>query len=74
MKKYRYNEPEYDKQGNMLDSDPKEITEEQILSEYWDYWSGQMIKKYGKDHHLITKQNCIEDWIIVNWAWEVKDD
>ena len=30
-----------------------------------------MEKKYGIGHELITKENCIEDWKAVNWAWEI---
>lgn len=44
--------------------------EKQILDEYWDYWKERMEKKYGKDHELITKENCIEDWTIIHWAEE----
>jgi hypothetical protein len=29
---------------------------------------------YGEGHELITKENCIEDWVVVNWAWEKKED
>jgi len=51
-----------------------EMNEEQILDEYWDVWSGLMIKKYGEGHYLITPKICIEDWLVTNWAWEKTDD
>jgi len=45
-----------------------EMSEEEILAEYWPYWEAKM-KKSGKED-LITKERCIEDWVVVNWAWE----
>lgn len=53
------------------------MTEDQILEEYLVYW----IKKHRDinrplptaiPRHLI--ECCIDDWIVVNWAQEVKDD
>lgn len=66
MKKYLFVEPD----SNM---EPVEIiyTEEDILNEYWSYWKDQMEKKYGPNDPAITYENCIEDWIAVNWAIEV---
>ena len=46
------------------------LTEEQIYNEYWDYWCAQM-RKVGKED-MISKERCLEDWITVYWAWEVK--
>ncbi len=46
------------------------LTEEQIYNEYWDYWCSQM-RRVGKED-MISKERCLEDWITVNWAWEVK--
>lgn len=48
----------------------KKITEQEILDEYWDYWKGKMESKYGVSSNLITKENCVQDWVITNWAWE----
>lgn len=50
--------------------EPVEITEEQILEEYWDFWKARMDKKYGPNHHLTTQRNCVTDWLVTNWAWE----
>ena len=49
---------------------PTEMTEEAILKFFWDYWKGQMDKKFGPNHHLTTHEGCIDDWVIVHWAWE----
>ena len=52
--------------------EPVILTEGQILQNYWPYWEEQMVKKYGMMSDLISEANCIEDWVVVNWAWEVK--
>ena len=54
---------------NELDNpDIQEITDDEIIKEYWNYWCEQMLKV--KKGHLISRQNCIEDWVVINWAWE----
>ena len=51
------------------------MTENQIIDYYWPIWAKLMIEKYGDLYHpLVTRQNCIDDWITVNWASEVIDD
>jgi hypothetical protein len=56
------------------DTTPIYITysEEEILQMYWDYWYGKMCNKFGKDEvdSKYSKQDCIDDWVITNWAWE----
>jgi hypothetical protein len=70
---YIYNEPIF--HGDAFVGDEViEITEQQILDVYWENWNKLMIAKYGEGHELITKENCIYDWIVVNWAWEKKDE
>lgn len=44
------------------------LSEEDILKEYFDYWSNRM-KSIGKNNE-ITPDNCIYDWCVVHWAWE----
>ena len=71
-KTYIYNEPIF--HGNAFVGDGVlEKTEQQILDEYWDHWNVRMISKYEEGHELITKENCIEDWVTINGAWEKKD-
>jgi len=68
---YCYNEPIF--HGNALvGNDLIERTEDQIIYEYWNHWSSRMADKYGEGHELITRENCIEDWVALNWAWEKK--
>lgn len=46
-------------------------TEAEIIEEYWHYWSAKMVGKFGNDNPVITIENCIQDWITVNWAIEI---
>ena len=50
------------------------ISEEEILDKYYDYWYEQMCSKFGQEavDENYCKDDCIDDWIIVNWAWESK--
>ena len=50
------------------------MSEEEIISEYWNYWYGQMCKKFGKKFvdTYYSKVDCIEDWVVVHWAWEAE--
>ena len=50
--------------------EPVIYSEEYILEYYYPYWKSEMIKKLGDV--VLTKEECINDWIVVNWAWEVK--
>ena len=45
-------------------------TEAEIISEYFPWWSEQMTKVGKQDQ--ISEQACIEDWVVVHWAYEVK--
>lgn len=44
-------------------------TDEEILDEYWNYWCSQMIRV--RKSPMMTEENCIEDYVVVNWAWEI---
>lgn len=57
--------------------DPEHVTmsEEEIRKEYYPYWYGKMCQKYEQsyvDQHY-SFEDCLEDWITVHWAWEVKE-
>ena len=69
MKIYQYYEPR-EEGFDVLE----EKTEDEILEDYWSWWSEKMIKKFGHGHELITRENCIQDWVTVYWAWEKKDE
>lgn len=48
------------------------VTEADILRDYWPYWSAQMLKHGGLSPR-ITVENCMDDFLVVNWAWELTD-
>jgi hypothetical protein len=70
---YAYNEPIF-QGGAIIGNEVIEKTEQQILDDYWDYWNARMVAKFGEGHEYITEEECIYDWIVVNWAWEKKDE
>lgn len=45
------------------------VSEKEIEESYFPYWKSKMLK-VGKED-LISFENCLEDWIIVNWAKEI---
>jgi hypothetical protein len=75
MKYWCYNEydpdsPKADEYGGYVVT----LCEDEILKHYYPYWSGEMIKKFGQEEFDKTycKLDCIDDWVVVNWAWESK--
>ena len=72
MKVYRYVSPAW---INADDSIGPTLfhtySEDRILQYCWDYWQAAMLKV--NKGHLISKENCIKDWVTTNWAWEVKE-
>ena len=65
MKYWTYVEP-----GKEGKEDYRTLSEQQILKEYFPYWKKRM-KEVNKEH-LITRQNCIDDWVTLHWAWKGK--
>ena len=72
MKTYQYHE--LTEQGDVVVTK----TEAEIITDYWDYWKQKMIQAIYKPRttafgrpEIITKERCIEDWVITNWAIEV---
>ena len=60
---------------NNWDSEVVRVTGQEILDEYYIYWSDQMDKKYGVGRNRSNDiENCIEDYCTVNWASEVKNE
>ncbi len=75
MKFWSYNE--YDPDSPLADDNGGYVvtlSEQQILDQYWDYWYGKMCEKFGEEHvnTNYSRRDCLDDWIIVNWAWESK--
>jgi hypothetical protein len=48
------------------------LSEAMILHYYFPHWSEQM-HKIGKDD-MISEELCLEDWVVVHWAWETESD
>jgi len=48
------------------------ISEEQILDWDWADWLRSERKKANPKE--LTKENCINDWVILNSAWENTDE
>lgn len=50
------------------------LSEDDIRKDYWPWWKERMIKKYGEVHfnENFCFEDCLDDWKIVNRAWEVK--
>lgn len=47
-------------------------TEQEIIVEYYPHWGWLMAKARKAEH--ITKEGCIEDWIVIHWAKQVGTD
>jgi hypothetical protein len=62
MRTFQYNELGHDA--------PLTITEAEILATYWDYWAAAMLKHGGLSPR-ITPDNCVYDFVVVFWAWEL---
>lgn len=65
MKTYIY--ADLDIFGNHIDVT---MSENEIIDFYFQHWSERM-KEIGKAD-LISRDNCIRDFVVVNWASEVK--
>jgi hypothetical protein len=46
------------------------LTDEEILDTYYTWWSGEMLRVHKAP--MITEEMCIQDWVVVHWAWEVE--
>lgn len=76
MRYYSYNEydpqsPKADKMGGYVAT----MSEEDIRREYWPYWYKKMCEKYEQAYvdECYSFEDCLDDWIVVHWAWEVKN-
>jgi len=71
MRYYSYNEYVEDPDINSVVT----VSEEDVRRDYWPFWYGKMCEKYGKEHvdANYSFEECLEDWIVVNWAWEVNE-
>ena len=70
MRYYSFNEQD-DKGNDVVQT----MSEDEIREEYYPWWKERMIKKYGEEEFKKrwSFEECIEDWIVIHLAWEVKD-
>lgn len=68
MKTYSFVEPLH---GHSFTTLEVVMTEDDIIDHYYDHWS-ERLKDIGKEDQ-INRENCIEDFIIGNWAIEWED-
>ena len=47
------------------------FSEDQIIESYYRYWKDKMILA-GREN-LISKENCLDDWKIIAWAYETDE-
>ena len=75
MKYYSYGIPDFVHDDGTIDDHVVTLSEEEIIKEYYAYWQERMIHKFGKEHFKAnyTEKDCIQDWIVVNWAWETNE-
>ena len=71
MRYWCYNEYTEDPDANSVVTK----SEDEILHEYWPHWYSKMCKKYGREHvdENYSFHDCLDDWIVVHWAWESKE-
>ena len=50
------------------------ITDKEILEQEWEFWKARMERKYGPNSELISQENCIQDWVVNNYAWEYTEN
>jgi hypothetical protein len=65
MRRFRYVEP-----GENDEPVEHIVTDVWIEEHYFPWWQEQM-RKVGKESEICL-QNCIEDFIVVHWAEELK--
>ena len=71
MRYYSYNEMG-DNGENLIIT----VSEDEIRKTYYPWWKERMYKKFGKDavDAKFSFDDCLYDWIVVNWAWESTND
>ena len=67
---FSYNEYVDDPSANSVVT----VSEEDVRRDYYPYWYDKMCKKFGKEvvDRDYSFEDCLDDWIVVNWAWESK--
>lgn len=66
MKCYRYVEPGFNNEPVYIS-----VTEDSIIETFWDFWC-QKMREVGKQDQ-IARENCIQDFVTIHWAWEIEE-
>lgn len=85
MRFFCYNEPIWGAEDDLDENGYRKIlgnevivkSEDDIRREYYPYWKAQMEKKYGAEKFYrqhFSFEDCLDDWMIVNMAWESTDE
>lgn len=75
MRYFSYNELDPESQSiNGNEGYVVTMSEKEILEQYYPYWYRKMCEKFGQEYVDATYsfEDCLDDWKIVNWAWESK--
>ena len=74
MRRFRIVEPR-DPDNNNWEPVDVIVTDSQILEWYWATW-WKKAKVFYQEHpncqNSVSMESCIEDWIVINWAEEIK--
>lgn len=75
MRYFSYHEPIWDNNDDIIGDQTITKSEDEIRAEFFPYWQERMIELYGKELYEKTYsfKECLEDWMIINWAWEVTE-
>lgn len=73
MRYFCYNEPVFDEVGRLVGNEVITVSEDDIRRDYYPYWLERVTKKYGPNHPY-TFADCVDDYVIGNWAWESSND
>lgn len=71
MRKFKYLDPPDENNPNGVE---RVFTEEEIKAIYYPFWKSKM-----DEHNILNDcdksfESCLQDWIIINWAEEIKDE
>lgn len=66
-KYYTFAQP---KSKDNMEPEYQTFSEDEILEMHWDYFLDK-VRKLGIDERNVNKFDCIDDWVVTHWAWEV---
>jgi hypothetical protein len=78
MRWFSWYEPEFDDEGVETGPGLVMMSEDDIIASYWDHWKERMDAKFGDKSvdsapYDVMRECCIQDFLVVNWATELKE-